>query len=88
MRTAFNLWPALDHRSKSSKISSLAVTEDARTLYLGLSDGQIEEHSIAGNQQGVRTSLRARKHVGKKVDLFAQLTQQVSSDVSSLVDSL
>ncbi|KAL3142970.1 hypothetical protein ABBQ38_003253 [Trebouxia sp. C0009 RCD-2024] len=66
MRTAFNLWPALDHRSTASKISSVAVTEDARTLYLGLSDGQIEEHSIAGDQQGVRTSLRARRHVGKK----------------------
>ena len=67
MRTAFNLFPAHDHRSTTSKISSVAVTEDARTLYLGLSDGQIEEHSIAGGQQGVRTSLRARKHVGKKV---------------------
>ena len=67
MRTAFNLWPALDHRSKTSKISSVAVSEDARTLYLGLSDGQIEEHGIVCSQQGVRTSLRARKHVGKKV---------------------
>ena len=45
----------------------MAVTEDARTLYLGLSDGQIEEHSIVSGQQGVRTSLRARKHIGKKV---------------------
>ena len=67
MRTAFNLWPALDHHLGTSKISSVAVTEDARTLYLGLNDGQIEEHSIAGGQQGVRTSLRARKHIGKKV---------------------
>ena len=67
MRTAFHLFPALDHRSHTSKISSVAVTEDARTLYLGLSDGQIEEHSIASSQQGIRTSLRARKHIGKKV---------------------
>ena len=67
MRTAFDLWPALDHRSKSSKISSVAVSEDGRILYLGLSDGQIEEHSIVCNQHGVRTSLRARKHIGKKV---------------------
>lgn len=67
MRTAFNLFPALDHRSNTSRISSVAVTEDARTLYLGLSDGQIEEHSIASYQQGVKTSLRARKHIGKKV---------------------
>lgn len=66
MRTAFDLWPALDHRSKSSKISSVAVSEDARILYLGLSDGQIEEHSIVCSQHGVRTSLRARKHIGKK----------------------
>lgn len=71
MRTAFNLWPALDHRSNTSKISSVAVTEDARTLYLGLSDGQIEEHSMPGDQQGVKTSLRARKYVGKKVASFA-----------------
>ena len=67
MRTAFNSWPAHDHRSKASKISSLAVTEDARTLYLGLSDGQVEEYSITCSQQGVKTSLRARKHIGKKV---------------------
>lgn len=67
MRTAFDLWPALDHRSKSSKISSVAVSEDARILYLGLSDGQFEEHSIVCSQHGVRTSLRARKHIGKKV---------------------
>ena len=67
MRTAFNLFPALDHRSNTTRISSVAVTEDARTLYLGLSDGQIEEHSVTSGQQGVRTSLRARKHIGKKV---------------------
>lgn len=67
MRTAFQLWPALDHRNQASRISSVAVTENGSTLYLGLSDGQIEEHSISHAQPGVRTSLRARKHFGKKV---------------------
>ena len=67
MRVAFHSWPAHDHRSKSSKISSVAVTEDAHTLYLGLSDGQVEEYSIHCDQEGVKTSLRARKHIGRKV---------------------
>ena len=77
MRTAFHLWPAVDHRFNASNISSVAVTEDARTLYLGLSDGQIEQYSISGSQQGVRTSLRARKHIGKKVRSFLGKTHLV-----------
>lgn len=66
-RTAFELWPALDHKSKQSVISAIAVDDAARYIYLGTSDGQLSEHRIQSTVSGVRVSLGARKHVGKKV---------------------
>lgn len=80
MRTAFQLWPALDHNSRGSRISSVAVTENGNTLYLGLSDGQVEEHSISHTQHGVKTLLRARKHFGKKVSEYGLLLGLPSLD--------
>ncbi|BDA48080.1 Transforming growth factor-beta receptor-associated protein [Coccomyxa sp. Obi] len=65
-RTAFELWPALDHKSKQSVISAIAVDDAARYIYLGTSDGQLSEHRIQSTFSGVRVSLGARKHVGKK----------------------
>lgn len=66
-RTAFQLWPALEHKSKQSVISAIAVDDAARFIYLGTSDGQLSEHRIHRTTSGVRVSLGARKHVGKKV---------------------
>ena len=68
-RTAFNIWPAYDHHSKTSVISTVAVDNAGERMYLGLSDGQLEEYRIEVLQQGVRVSLGARKHVGKKVKM-------------------
>ncbi len=68
-RTAFNLWAAHDHRSKTSLISTVAVDDAGERMYLGLTDGQLEEHRIDVTLQDVRVSLGARKHVGKKVCL-------------------
>lgn len=86
MRTAFQLWPALDHRSTASRIASVAVTESGDTLYLGLSDGQVEEHSVTCTQHGVKTSLRARKHFGKKVSIVSlplEVHAQFMQDLSN-----
>ena len=66
-RTAFQLWPALEHKGKQSVISAIAVDDTAQHIYLGTSDGQLEEHRIHSSYQSIRVSLGARKHVGKKV---------------------
>lgn len=66
-RTAFQLFPALTHRSSSSVISAVAVDDEGGHLYLGTSDGQLEEHRLHASMAGARVSLGARKHVGKKV---------------------
>ena len=66
-RTAFQLFPALTHKSRDSIISAVAVDDDGGLLYLGTSDGQLEEHRLQASMQGARVSLRARKHVCKKV---------------------
>ena len=66
-RTAFQVFPALTHRSAQSVISAVAVDDDGEHLYVGTSDGQLEEHRVHSSGQGVRVSLGARKHVGKKV---------------------
>ena len=67
MRTAFQAWHAHDHRSQTSRVSAVAVGSQADKLYLGLTDGQLEEYNIVLGQHGVRLSLQARKHVGKQV---------------------
>lgn len=66
-RTAFNIWPAYEHLSKTSVISTVAVDDAGEHMYLGLSDGQLEEHRVSTVEHDVRVSLGARKHVGKKV---------------------
>ena len=66
-RTAFQLWPALEHKGKQSVISAIAVDDIAQHIYLGTSDGQLEEHRIHSSYQNVKISLGARKHIGKKV---------------------
>ena len=66
-RTAFNIWPAYEHLSKTSLISTVAVDDAGEHMYLGLTDGQLEEHRVSTAEQDVRVSLGARKHVGKKV---------------------
>ena len=75
-RTAFQVFPALTHRSSQSVISAIAVDDDGEHVYVGTSDGQLEEHRVHGSGQGVRVSLGARKHVGKKVLTHAHLPSQ------------
>lgn len=66
-RTAFRVWPAYDHKAKNSVISAVAVEQAGARLYLGLSDGQLEEHRVQLGPSSIRVALGARKHVGKKV---------------------
>jgi hypothetical protein len=66
-RTAFRVWAAYDHKSKASVITAVAVDQSGTRIYLGLSDGQLEEHRIGFGASGLRVVLGARKHVGKKV---------------------
>lgn len=67
MRNAFEIWPAHVHKAKNSQISSVAVNQAADRLYLGLTDGQLEEHRIVSGSAGLRASLGARKNVSRKV---------------------
>lgn len=66
-RTAFHLHSALEHKGKQSVISAIAIDDTAQHIYVGTSDGQLEEHRIHSSYQNVRVSLGARKHIGKKV---------------------
>ena len=75
-RTAFNIWPAYEHLNKTSLISTVAIDDAGEHMYLGLTDGQLEEHRVSTEEQAVRVSLGARKHVGKKV-------QKIKSNAAS-----
>ena len=77
-RTAFQLWSALEHKGKQSVISAIAVDDTAQHIYLGTSDGQLEEHRIHSSYQNVKISLGARKHIGKKVIAYIDLPGQDS----------
>ena len=60
----------LTHKSSASQaqlVSAIAVSEAGDRLWLGLSDGQLEEHKLQQQGQAVTTSLVARKYVGKRV---------------------
>ena len=67
MRTAFQAWLAHEHRSPTSRVSAVAVGSGGSTLYVGLSDGQLEEYKVNSDSQRVWLSLEARKTVGKQV---------------------
>jgi hypothetical protein len=54
-------------QSRNSTISALALSADGTKLYVGLSDGQLEEHRIIAAQSGAYLSLTARRHISKKV---------------------
>lgn len=73
MSAAFRAHLAHTHRSSATPpqlISAVAVSDDGERLYLGLSDGQLEEHRLLQQGEAVATSLVARKVVGKRVRLL------------------
>lgn len=73
-RTAFELYPALVARN--ALISCVAVSHGADRLYLGLQDGQLEEHRIGTAPGGsVQVALGARKHVSRKVTILGTCWQ-------------
>ena len=45
-RTAFQLWKVHESRSRTASITAIALQQGARRLYLGFSDGQLEEYRI------------------------------------------
>ena len=70
MSAAFRAHLAHTHRSSATPpqlVSAVAVSDDGERLYLGLSDGQLEEHRLLQQGEAVITSLVARKVVGKRV---------------------
>lgn len=54
-------------QARGSTISALALSVDGTKLYVGLSDGQLEEQRIVAAPSGAYLSLTARKHISKKV---------------------
>ena len=65
------------HKSQAQLISAVAVTDDGERLYLGLSDGQLEEHRLQQQGEAVTTTLVARKFVGKRVSRSTACTDQL-----------
>mmetsp|Transcript_12664 Transcript_12664/g.35634 ORF Transcript_12664/g.35634 Transcript_12664/m.35634 type:complete len:943 (+) Transcript_12664:317-3145(+) len=65
LRTAFRLRELHFHRAKNV-ITCVAVNESSQWLYLGFSDGQLEEHRLEVGEASLRCSLSARKAVSKK----------------------
>ena len=67
-RTAFQLIPAIEHKSQKSVVSTVALDSSGQHLYVGTSDGQFEVYRISGSATDLRVVLGARRHVGKKVN--------------------
>ncbi len=68
-RTAFQLIPAVEHKSQKSVVSTVALDGSGQHLYVGTSDGQFEEHRITSTVNDTRVVLGARRHIGKKVKI-------------------
>ena len=77
-RTAFQLIPALEHKSQKSVVSTVALDSSGQHLYVGTSDGQFEVYRISGSATDLRVVLGARRHVGKKVCHVLLLTWKKS----------
>ena len=61
-RTAFHLRKVHENHSRTASITAIALQQDADRLYLGFSDGQLEEYRIlAGPAVGIWTLLFLRK---------------------------
>ncbi len=66
-RVAFQRCLVHEHRNPNSAISALALDAAGTKLYLGFTDGQLEEYKITISFAQAKALLSARKHVGKKV---------------------
>lgn len=66
-RVAFQRCLVHEHRNPASAISAIALDATGTRLYLGFTDGQLEEHRVVADFAQAKTLLSARKHVGKKV---------------------
>lgn len=66
-RVAFQRCLVHEHRNPNSAISALALDATGTKLYLGFTDGQLEEYKITADFAHAKALLSARKHVGKKV---------------------
>ena len=67
MRSAFESWLVHNHKSTSSRISAICLSDDGSRLYVGLSDGLFEEHKLSHGQESITTTLVAKKNMGKTV---------------------
>ena len=67
MRSAFQSWLVHNHKSSSSRISAVCLSDDGSRLYLGLSEGQLEEHKLLYDNNTITSTLVAKKHLGKTV---------------------
>ncbi|KAK9839815.1 hypothetical protein WJX81_003522 [Elliptochloris bilobata] len=72
---------------RTSLISTIAVDNAGERMYLGLTDGQLEEHRVHTLEQEVRVSLGARKHVGKKA-VTAIVHIEAAKQLATLCDGV
>ena len=69
MRSAFQSWLVHNHKSSTSRISAVCLSDDGSSLYLGLSEGQLEEYKLSHHASSVSSHLVAKKSVGKTVNM-------------------
>lgn len=67
-RAVFRCSNVYELQSRGPVIASIAVSTTSSAVYIGLSDGSLEEHKLLQrNDSPPRLALSARKHVGQKV---------------------
>ena len=69
-RDAFRNTVLYEHKSASSSISTLALNSRDLRLYIGLTDGHLEEYTLNRTASVSGIHLSARKLVSKRVGLL------------------
>lgn len=73
-RDAFKRALIYEHRITTTSITSSSVDSREAKVYIGLSDGHIEEYRLDSSATYNKLNLSARKSVSNKVsDLFAKV---------------
>jgi len=66
-RTAVTCTPLHQLKGASALISSVAIDDRCHQVYIGFTDGQIQEHRLHARESNSWLTLTARKHVSNKV---------------------
>lgn len=76
LRAVMHCAPLYDHKSQRSLISCIAFSSESNHLYVGLTDGHLEEHRLYKDNNGSRVKLSARKRLTQKASLRDDLRRK------------